>query len=420
MGKLALFTRYGGEIRDFLNEATRESVKDALLLHTVSASAYLQAYADEYGVDLLHINPLAENYNRWGSYFHASRMAQNRLKKRESYKHLSHARNQRQFIDYLKGNPLTYHVLNTLHRLSYRYYLNRETAGMLSRAGITELWMSNYSSPSKLAMAITAKSAGCKVVCYIHSWKDFYINNYVPPTIDELRVWSHNMKAQFLAANPHLADNQIVVTGNPRITALHQHHVIHDYAYYAKKYGINTGRFILYTAINPIVYENEPQLVKLIHDQLNMELGDDAPCILIKPNPMDSAPERWNEIANIHNVGIMQSGWEWNNIEDFNLPSIDAELEWFDLLNHCTCTMNVASTVTIESLACGKPVINICFDIDSKPSEIFERFTNSPFYRSLLERIDIMVANELSQLVNGYLSVTNKVAGKNLDDIVLI
>ncbi len=329
MTKLALFVRYGVEARVFMNEATRDRVKEATVFHTVQSSQYLKRYAQEYGVELCHIGEgVTEKLNLWGAWFNASRTARNRLNRRTNYKHYSILQNHRRPSDYLKGNRIVYEYLDWMHRRSFRQYVSPSLIAQILDRGIGEMWFSGYSSAANLSMAINAKKAGCRTTSYINSWKDYYVNNHVPRVFDELRVWSDTMRGQYLSANPHLREDHVVVAGNPRLTALCQHKPVHEADYYCHKFGLSSDHFILYTALNPKVYDREPDIVKLILKELKASLGDHAPGILIKTNPMDSNPGRWDELADIPNVGVIYADWEWDAEMDFNLPSLESDLEW--------------------------------------------------------------------------------------------
>ena len=52
MSKLALFVRYGVEVRVFLNETTREKVKGAVFLISATTQAFFREYTRKYGVQL--------------------------------------------------------------------------------------------------------------------------------------------------------------------------------------------------------------------------------------------------------------------------------------------------------------------------------------------------------------------------------
>lgn len=418
MSKLALFVRYGVEARVFLNETTREKVRGAILFHTVSDSSYLKEYSSEYEVELIQVSNLEEKQNKWGSFFNSSRMARNRLANRENYKHYAKADNRRRISDYFKGNKITFNCLKFLFRNSYRNSVNEDLANKLSLNKVNEIWLSGYSSPANLSVAVTATGINCRTVCYINSWKDYFINNYVPPVFDEIRVWSTAMKEQYALTNRGFKDEQILVAGNPRLSALHNHLPVQSFEYYREKYKFSGENIILYTAINPKVYDNEPKVLKLILEKMRCILGDQAPCFLIKTNPMDSSPERWDELKYFENVAVIRSEWEWNLQEDFNLPSLASELEWFDLLHLCSCTMNVASTVTVESLVCGKAVINIEFDHTGNIKDLFQRYSNAPFYRFLLTRKDVTLATDVNEACYAYIKNLNIRAGDDLSNLI--
>lgn len=418
LAKRAIYVRYGTDARTVLNEAVRAEVQGAILLHVNSKSECLRQFSEHYQLELNKISTTQERFNRWGEYFNAARLARSRLKGRKLYKHYSAAHQGNKLLDLLKGNFLTYSVMKIFHYLSYQRYLNDQVVEQLRSENINEIWIVGYSSATSLSVAVSAKNAGVKTICYINSWKDYYVNDFIPPAFDEVRVWSQPMRNRYLSKNSHLKPNQITVSGNPRLTSLYRHIPNKKLAYYQKKYRGLPDTFILFTAINPKVYESDPELVKMIASRFVEDMGVDAPGILIKPNPMDGDFERWQSLSDTPGIYVVDSAWEWDADKDFNMPSLDSDLEWFDLLKHCTCTMNVASTVTVESLVCGKPVVNIGFDHLGQESPVFHRYTYAPFYEPILKRDDIFFVKDVSNLVSAYKALIPRKAGENIETII--
>jgi len=417
---IGLLVRYGVEVRLFLNEATRAIVDGATVFHTVRESRNLSEYAEEFGVQLCLLRGLREKHDRWTEFFGGSRRARNRLKGKQSYGLYRSSRDTREMVDYLKGNWLTFRFLHLMKTRTLRRLACRRLMKRIADARIGEMWFSGYSSAANLSMAVSAKAAGCRTVCYINSWKDHYIDDHVPSVFDELRVWSGHMKEQYLSANGHLARGQVSVAGNPRLAALRAHRPVQPCEAYCSKYSIEADRFILYSAVNPRDYDREPEVVEMIIRTLRAAAPQRPLGILVKSNPMDPAPQRWDHLAAYGNVGIMRADWEWSRDEDFNVPSMESDREWFDLLHHCECTMNIASTVAVESLVCSKPVITIGFDHSGDESVTCLRTARSPFYRPLLERPDVVFAGTCSQIPGLCEDVLGREAGAELDDLVYL
>lgn len=415
MNKKAFFMRYGTECRIFFNGLVRKDLFGSFVHHRPTRSKYFKEYCEYFGLTSVCVDDaLPEVHNIWGLRLKASRVSRDKLLKRQGINWRGLLDTRIEISDLLRGNAATFSFIQLMYVSSLRGYVIPSLVQALRRKNIELVCFAGHGTAPHIAFAMNAKTAGCKTRLYINTWKQLYVNSYIPPVFDEIVVWGQDMKDEYVITNPHLNPSQFFVRGNPRFLALASHSFTTTKRQCMDKYGIRTERFILYTAINPSSYDKEPELVKLVVIKLVSELGLEAPTLLVKTNPMDSKPSRWELLEGHPNVRILYSDWEYFEDEDFNIPSRVSEMEWFDLLMHCDITMNIASTVTLEALICGKATINIGFDHNGVESYKIMQHAVSPYYKSLLDRDDVVLVSDIENLVRAYRSLQLVRAGNDI------
>lgn len=399
--KIGLFIRRGTDVRIFFNEYTKEKISGGYAFIYNNHSEYLKEYAKNYNVTIVQlVNNLPEKHILWGDRFKMARVSKSRLERRRLYVHYGSADNRIKFKDLLKGNSFTYNLIKEIYIRKLSQYINSQIVTQLKSYNLDEVWVGGHGTSPEIAFAVNAKEAGLKVELFIHTWKQQFINSFILPLYSCIHVWDTAMKVEYLNQNSHLNESVFSIVGNPRFLTLKMHTPYKNISYYLEKYKIKANKYILYTAINPRNYDSEVDVMRFIYKCLNSDESLKNIGILIKTNPMDETPERWKELEKLPNIGVIYSDWEWFKELDFNLPSLESEKEWFDVLNYCMCTMSVASTVTIESLICNKPVINIGFEKNGIEFEKFIEYAHAPFYEPLLSDPKVFLIENETELKN--------------------
>jgi len=331
------------------------------------------------------------------SYNIAARKAYKRLHNITNFNYFKQDR-EIKFTDYLLGNKIVYKILNrvALKNISSKY-INHELKEIYDKNNVTDLVIAGYSSPEAIALAVTAQSTGKNVYLIINSWKDFFVNDFIAFSPTKVFVWSKSMKEQLLSSNTHISPSDVIVSGNPSFDRFFQYKPINTKEYYAKKYRFDSKRpMILYSMISPKAHENEKDIIELINQKLILKYPDEKqrPIIVLRRNPIDET-EADESFFSGNNVRYADNYFEgsYDNAVFVQLP--EGETEWMDLLYHAKININVASTVTLESLMMKTPVINIEFDASGNRSKVLGRYASAPFYLPLCHRKDVVIAKNI-------------------------
>ncbi|MDB4790218.1 hypothetical protein OAG64_01075 [Akkermansiaceae bacterium] len=341
------------------------------------------------------------NRSWWFDKYASSRRARNRLVGKGNFNYFTEDRSSG-WGDLLRGNLYLNWLLRKMALRSLeKNFRNRQVESLFLDEGVTDLMVSNYQNVNALGVIHSALARGVRVWLCVNSWKDFFVNSFVGFRPSGIFVWSEKMKEQLLDSNPHLADVPILVVGSPAFDRHFKHTSRFDLKHFARKYQFDPRRpILLYSLLSPRAYPDEAKIISLIDKAVSEHWMTPhlRPIILLRRNPIDETI--WRGSDNLEgNVRICEDYWDASFTRELFVQSEDGELEWLDLLAHATINLNVASTVTLESLAMGVPVINVEFGPDGLADQRLIRYSGAPFYLPLLGRNDVSIVRSIQQWV---------------------
>lgn len=419
-----LFVYLGIELRNFVFSGLSSRLNDFAKVSIIShqTSVKLEEVIKEYNINLIRIpytGVLDKKRKKIESYFLSSRRARIRLNGHEVF-NLWHDTVKKRTKDYLIGNNLVYRLLQKAAKFENElYYYDNYIAEVIKSNQITDIILQSYFTPENMTMAITAKKLGCRVWVINWSWKDFYINEYIPFKPDCFFTWSGNLQNMYQKYNRHINSDKIIAIGNLSYDKMFNYAPIRPLEFYAKKYQFNpSSSIILYTMVHPRVFPYEQRIALKIAKEiqrLNLDF-----VILMKPNPMDTNWKRFHEVEINNKLITLENLWFYDDKSDFNMITEEGQTEWMDLIFYSAANISVASTVTIEYLIMKKPVINILFDDNEEPHNEFIRLYNAPFYRLSNEREDVIGCSKIQDVIDALKNLEKIEAPGNLIDQLIV
>lgn len=403
--RFGLYVYLGIEVRNFLFSGLARELKKRGAVYMLSHqnSALLDKYLIEYGIEKLE-TPLDSHFqlkrHPMEAYFLASRHARLRLKGIELFNLWKESQKKRAKDKWLGSWPL-YKIFQRLHRnITRKHYFRPALAKQMQASGLTDIVLQSYFTQQNLSVAITAKALGIRVWVVNWSWKDFYINEYIPFSANGFFTWSESLAKLYRQFNRHIPAKHIHAIGNLSYDQMFDYNPGKSFQHYAEKYGFAADAdLFLYTMVHPNVYPKEEKVVQLLAKALSTETALAKTVLLVKPNPMDQDEDRFHDIAIRGKIVILESGWEYDHQANFNMITSQGQEEWLDLLHYCKATISVPSTVSVESLIFKKPVINPLYDALNRSFGEFERLYHSSFYESARERTEVIPCRNTSECI---------------------
>lgn len=332
------------------------------------------------------------------NYFHYVRKARMRSKGIGIYKNYNPNYNENKVFDFIIGNDVFYNIFRKVvtNEINDTYF-HEPLKKLLKHHGITDIIISGYSSINSMAFGITALALGLNVHVLINSWKDIYINDFIPFQATSIFTWSENMKSQYKLLNPHIKADSIYTIGNPIFDRFYDFTPRNSREYYESKYKLLKGSpFILYTMLDPRRYPDELKVLDLIAKSLDKKNKNLK--IVIRRNPFDSSSTVEDYFKDNPRVVVADHFSKRDDENDFFIQSLEGEIEWLDLLYFSEAVLGVASTVAVEALLLKKKVLNISFGKNGKTCERLKQMNLAPFFTELYNREDVTLVNDLSSL----------------------
>lgn len=298
------------------------------------------------------------------------------------------------------GNFFAYNVVRFFSKKEIASnYVNTEINELYVKHQITDIFLANYSSVCSIAFATNALAKGIRVWLIINSWKDIYINDFIPFKPKGIFVWSDLMKNNYLDFNGHITRDLFYSVGNPVFDRFYKYTPNRDRAYYESKYNLKVNdEYIIYTMLDPKRYPSEIEVVDLLSKAtINLSKDSSRLKIIIRKNPFDNT-----EIVNHHfkanSCVIVAEHYSFRDeVKDVFVQSIEGETEWIDLLYYSKLNVGVASTVALESLILNKPVLTVSFNKNGLFCPELDKLNSAPFFKDLYNRDDVKLVKSIDE-----------------------
>ena len=236
-------------------------------------------------------------------------------------------------------------------------------------------------------MVCEAVRKGLPLITAVSSWDNFTTKGFLPFPVERTVVWNRKM-AEELAGIFETDPDEIVVAGYPRLPLLQNAGDFESAEQYLAELGLaQYRRFILYSAsyselsrVSPSEPPREFMLIRKISEQLAPTLPADT-CILVRLHPYSQANDE-DFFAGMDRVHVFVPGRTDRYVE--RVMNIADEQHLAAQLQFSECIISVASTMTIDALALGRPIINVRFEPIENGPEVIRKFYEYNHFRDLL------------------------------------
>jgi hypothetical protein len=287
---------------------------------------------------------------------------------------------------------------------------------LLLENNIKTIVVSSYSSPRILPAIQTAYNLSLRL-CYVaNSWKDIYASIRVPIHPDKLVLPTESSARDIKIANPGMRADSIVV-----VPSLHLQKVIEQKQKYSLTDSDHAKKdYIFYTAAAPTALKNEEAVVEILLGAISKGQFRRKIKLLLRLNPMENGSrfqslyERFPKI-----LEIQKPLWEYLPEYDWCSPLQEDSNLFISSLAQSAMNISVPSTVSLEAIFLGVPVVNICFDFPEKlPIEqSARRFWDAGFYHEIQNHSlihPVFSREELINKVNDLLSLMPEISASEL------
>lgn len=208
----------------------------------------------------------------------------------------------------------------------------------------------------------SAKRYGVKAVDMPKSW-DNLSQMLFHTKADFLFVWNEFMKEKATTLQGY-APEEVVVTGIPQFDFYSKKDWLLSREDFCKKHGLDPKKkIILYGSAGARLFDETKHVLlikKFIEDGVLPEAN-----ILVRPHVGYAGDaERFSALKDVEGIVIDTTDRQNHALRDHFDTSLDHPQNLFNSLYHADVCVNVASTLSLDAIACGTEVVNFNFDVE--------------------------------------------------------
>ena len=273
-------------------------------------------------------------------------------------------------------------------------------------AGTPDLVIGTRSLVNSLdyAFILEASRRRLPILTIASSWDNFTTKGFFPFPVERTIVWNRKM-AEELVEIFDVPPGRIVVAGYPRIGLIRGTGAFAGAEDYLRSIGLAPyRRFVLHTVsyaeltrLAPGEPPLEYQLVREIAEALLPTLPDDT-CLLVRLHPFSDTRDE-AVLEGLPGLHVFVPGRMDRYVE--RVMSAADEVHLACQLAFSECIVSMASTITIDALALGRPIVNVTYDpaTHRKSAPVIPRFYEYNHFRDLLARVSPRLAGSTSDVL---------------------
>lgn len=232
------------------------------------------------------------------------------------------------------------------------------------------------------------------------SWDNLTYKGHLLPNYNYYAVWSDMMKRDLISHGVN--HNNIMITGSLQFDAHKDEKYLWDKEKFLSRVGLdNCNYLITYTTSTQRSFPLENKLIEDIIEGLLKE--DFKFNFLIRTHPNDEEPDRFKLIEDKYGNLVVTKPWEYdtNNWWNFN-PSSDDIALLTNTLRYSDTIINVASTITLDSIVFDTPVVNIAYYPEKSQvfAPLIENSHLSIHYSEVTKRKGVIISRSNAETIS--------------------
>jgi hypothetical protein len=248
-----------------------------------------------------------------------------------------------------------------------------------------------------------ARRSGIKTLANILSWDNTTTKPMMDVACDYYTVWSDEMKAEFAEQFPHIQTETIVV-GCPLFDLYYQRPYAKSREDFLAEIGLPPDKpYILYATNTPSAMPDECQVIEQYWQALNRSRLSNRISMLVRLHPKESL-EKYQSLFGLKDLIVTRAAKPHWERSDRWLPNHQDMSLLLNSMMHAAASVNVASTMSLESFALELPTINIAFKSSENVKDLgsmwsFDMFHFSEHYHAIVENGSVGLARNVDELV---------------------
>ena len=409
----------GQAVRNFLLSDVFALLKRRFNVVILSPYAYSDAFRAQYGQPGVHVLPWFQAFRSlFERVFQYYLMRKSRSRTHHSWLENLEARAKSETTErgrFLKhvmmrrmsdalGAVLGRRGLVALYQSYFLAYLPRSFFdGLFSRYEPALVISTTAHHAEAWPLTYFARRRGCATLANVLSWDNLTTKAAMDTSCGSYTVWSEEMKQELAFHFPYV-NAQAFVTGAPLFDIYYNKPYAMDRAEFLEGLGLSPDLpYVLYTTNTPAGMPDENKIVSWFWEELSKSPLAGKVSLLVRLHPKEAA-DRYDALSGLENVALTLAGPpHWGNADRW-LPGEQDMRLLLNSMMHAAVSVNVASTMSLESFALGLPTINVAFKATDEMKDhgllwSFDMYHTSDHYRALVDNGAVDIVRSMDELL---------------------
>jgi hypothetical protein len=274
------------------------------------------------------------------------------------------------------------------------------------------VFCSHQRPPTVLPILAAAKKVGIPTGTFIFSWDNLTSKGRMVAPFDYYFVWSAMMRDELLRFYRNIRPHRVFIIGTPQFDPYADPSLLKSREDFFREIGADPARkMICYTGGDDQTCPEDPQHVRMLMDCIANGSIAGNPILLVRPTPVD-VTGRYDDIAHSNrSVLFLQPAWKAGRKDDWTdvIPLYKDVVFLANLTQHADVNINIPSTMTLDFAIHDTPVVNIAYDVATRPVfgvSMWEHIRRFEHYLPVVELRAARIAMNRTELVlhvNAYL-----------------
>jgi hypothetical protein len=232
---------------------------------------------------------------------------------------------------------------------------------------LDHLFFTHQRPPYIAPMVYAAGVLDIKTTAFIFSWDNLASKGRMAANFDHYLVWSQLMKEDLVKFYPSIKSKQMAIVGTPQF----EPYVLTRYGYdlktFHEKFDLDPAKpTLLFSCGDVSTSPNDPLYIETIAKMIENGLLVQEANLLVRTSPAEE-PKRFEHLAEKYPF-IQWNFPHWvqaraNHQEAWSqrIPTVADVHDLKSVLQHASININMLSTMSLDFMLFGKPVINTVF-----------------------------------------------------------
>jgi len=245
---------------------------------------------------------------------------------------------------------------------------------------------------------------GVKTLANILSWDNPTTKPIMDVSCDYYTVWSEEMRHELAEQFPHVK-TEVIVTGCPLFDVYYNKLYAMRREDFLAKTGLPADKpYILYATNTPAGMPDECDVIRQYWEALGRSPLAGKIGMLVRLHPKETIAKYQSLMGRKDLVVTLAAEAHWDQSDRW-LPNHEDMSLLLNSMMHAAVSVNVASTMSLESFALGLPTINIAFRSSDQIRDhgsmwSFDMYHFSEHYHAIVDNGSVDLARSVDELVD--------------------